>query len=246
MKEPNEKRPILPSSPPKPSNDNEDSIFEPNSLRVKQSLLDLLNGESAKMTAALQNPANHERIIRAAKKAPAKIAELEKEAGMHAIFGPSGAVSEETVESMLGEKLPEEERDPSKLEMLSGVHIVPPGEIVIIEGVNEPAAPLPWWKRALNRILHYIGASVFLATPIPNMQLQKCTIRVEGQVMTIRCDSSQVCPAGWHLDTWWAYVPREDGELIQTMFGYGPAVKNSCKQGAGGVIFPAKDTQVLP
>ena len=231
MKEPEEKAPTSPNLPQKRSNDNDDSVFEPNSVQVKRSFLDLLNGESEKMTAALQNPANHEAIIRASREAPAKIAELEKETGMRAIFGPGAAVSKETVEQMLGEKLPEEMPHRRRIEE-------------ILAEANAMVKILPWWKRALNRILYYIGVSLYIVTPIPNMQLQKCMMRVESQVMTIRCDSSRVCPEGYHLDTWWAYVPRQDGELIQTMFGYGPAVKNSCQKGSGPV--PAKDIQVLP
>jgi hypothetical protein len=66
-----------------------------NPRRVSQDFLDLLNAESAKMTAALQNPANWGGIMRAAQV-------LRKRADMQAIdrAGQGGAVSQAEVESL--------------------------------------------------------------------------------------------------------------------------------------------------
>lgn len=86
-----------------------ESIFEPGSMRVKQSFLDVLNGESNKMTAALQNPANFGRIMQAAKEAPEAIRKMEAHMGI----GPAGkvgkreAISRGTAEATVGEELPE-------------------------------------------------------------------------------------------------------------------------------------------
>jgi hypothetical protein len=76
--------------------------------RLSQDFLDLLNGESAKMSAALQNPANWPAIQQAAREAPAKIAELEREMGLKepaGKIGPMEAISRQEVERMLDERL---------------------------------------------------------------------------------------------------------------------------------------------
>lgn len=65
--------------------------------RVSQDFLDILNDESAKMSAALQNPSNWEGLQRAARQAPAKIAEIEHEMEIGHVghIGPVEAFSEE-------------------------------------------------------------------------------------------------------------------------------------------------------
>jgi hypothetical protein len=220
-------------------------IFDPNQPgRVSQNFLDLLNGESEKMSAALQNPDNWPAIQRAAREAPAKIAELEKEVGIHAIFGPGGAVSRETAQTMLGEKLPERiemKRNPEK----RSLHDILDHELGNVTDADiQEMFPLPWWKRVVNRVLYYVGASLFsaLLMPVPNMQLQTCLARFDGSVMEVRCDSSRVCPPGYHLDT---HLNRFDGGAdLSALFGYGD-VKNTCLLGAV-VHQPNQVMEVLP
>jgi hypothetical protein len=78
-------------------------------MRVKKSFLDMLNRESGKMTAALQEPSNWPRIRRAAKEAPEAIAKMEAEMGISPAgkIGGMEAVSRGTAEKVLGEELPE-------------------------------------------------------------------------------------------------------------------------------------------
>lgn len=68
----------------------EESIFDPGTTKVKDSFLDMLNGESAKMTAALQNSANWPGIMAAAKGAPKKIREMEAAMGLKHPAGKIG------------------------------------------------------------------------------------------------------------------------------------------------------------
>jgi hypothetical protein len=103
---------------------------------------------------------------------------------------------------------------------------------------------MPWWKRMIKRIASSIGASVFAATllPVPNMQLQKCIARFDGSIMEVRCDSSQVCPPGYHLDS---YLERfSGGGDLSELFGYGD-VKNTCALGMP-VHQPSQVMEVLP
>jgi hypothetical protein len=232
---PPQKNPTSLPSPKPLSDDRPMEIFDPNQPgRVSQNFLDLLNGESAKMSAALQSPDNWPAIQRAAREAPAKIAELEKEVGIHAIFGPGGAVSRETAQTMLGEKLPEGPIPQPRIVSRTPLH----------ELIHKAEARKPWWKRMLKRLARAVGASAFsaLLMPVPNMQLQTCLARFDGAVMEVRCDSSRVCPPGYHLDT---HLNRFDGGAdLSTLFGYGD-VKNTCLLGAV-VHQPNQVMEVLP
>lgn len=89
---------------------NEDSIFEPGSTKVKQSFLDILNGESSRVSSYLGNSGNWPAIMKAAKEAPEAIAKMEKGLGIKSPAGKIGAmeaVSRGTASSNLGEELPE-------------------------------------------------------------------------------------------------------------------------------------------
>lgn len=71
----------------------EESIFDPGTTKVKDSFLDMLDGESAKMTGALQNSANWPGIMAAAKEAPNKIREMEAAMGLKRPAGKIGEFS---------------------------------------------------------------------------------------------------------------------------------------------------------
>ena len=65
--------------------------------------------------------------------------------------------------------------------------------------------------------------------PEPDLSKQDCTVRTAGpEVLEIRCDSSRVCPPGWHLRT--VMVHPLTGPTLQEILGYGDAneVVNSC------------------
>lgn len=73
--------------------------------------------------------------------------------------------------------------------------------------------------------------------PEPDLSLQRCWVAARGDVMTIRCDSSNVCPHGWHLHT--DFLNPLTAQNIQNVLGYGDAreVVNSCVPSAapGGI-----------
>jgi len=207
-------------------------LFEPASDRVSQSFLDLLNAESDKMSAALQNPDNWPGIQRAAREAPAAITVLEEQMGIYlkGKVGHGEAIARDEAERTLG-------------------HPLPDAPLVSLPKVRR-GANVPWWKRVLRRIARTLSASLFsvaVAAPIPNMQAQKCMMRIDGSVIEVRCDTFPVCPPGWHLDIWWAYAPRESDVLIPALFGYGDSklVRDTCQPGTSGHM-PARSVEVVP
>lgn len=69
--------------------------------------------------------------------------------------------------------------------------------------------------------------------PTPNLSLQKCTVEMAGDTLTIVCDSSKVCPPGWHLHT-----QLRDGlnnRTVGLLIGYGDKgeATNSCEWQSG-------------
>jgi len=67
-----------------------------------------------------------------------------------------------------------------------------------------------------------------LPPPAPRIDRQNCVTRTHGNILTIRCDSSRVCPPGWHLHT--DMVEPLTGRTISQLLGYGDPseVTNSC------------------
>jgi hypothetical protein len=192
-------------------------------MQVSQSFLDLLNGESEKMTAALQNPANHDRIIKAG-------CEAEIHLGVSPFsIVPGGAVPQAEAERILGERLPPE-------------HIYP----AIGGAVTVEVLPDPWWKRILNRIFRAVGMSLFAAAilgPTPQLQLQQCNMTIKGNVITVRCDSSKVCPPGYALQT--LYSDNLNGSNLSEVFGFGDAFNECLKTHAIRKITQST-TELLP
>ena len=99
-----------------------------------------------------------------------------------------------------------------------------------------------WW---LTLLVAMFAASLVVAryahayqgsgfdTPSPNLSLQKCTVEMSGDLLTIVCDSSKVCPPGWHLHT-----QLRDGlnnRTVGLLIGYGDKSEatNSCEWNSG-------------
>ena len=99
--------------------------------------------------------------------------------------------------------------------------------------------------RAGKALLKKLGAGLFavgLATPTPQLQLQRCTVQMTGSLMVVTCDSSKVCPKGYALDTWLDQTP--DGTALSSYFGYGSNAHNSCLP--AGKPHTHKIVEVLP
>lgn len=67
-----------------------------------------------------------------------------------------------------------------------------------------------------------------IAAPVPNLSAQACTVRSHGESLTVTCDSSTVCPPGWHLFT--RLLDPAAAGSIEVIFGYGSPqeVENTC------------------
>jgi hypothetical protein len=171
-------------------------VFERGTLRVSQAFLDVLNGESEKMSAALQNPDNWPGIQRAAKEAQGKIREFEREMGI-----------EKPIREISSADLDE-----------------------IDELVRKANAPAPWYARLWRWLHELVPVCLVLGAlaPLPNMQAQTCGVRIAGNSTMLICDSSRVCPSGYHLFTQLKENPPPSrwGEL----FGFGDQalVENTC------------------
>lgn len=57
------------------------------------------------------------------------------------------------------------------------------------------------------------------ATPKPDLSAQTCEVRAHGQSLTVTCESSAVCPPGYHLFT--RILDPAAAGSIDVMFGYG-------------------------
>ena len=296
------KRSCTPSLPAPTDKKDGGTIFKHLSTRVSQAFLDLLNAESGKMSAALQNPANHERIKQAAKEAPAAIAQMlgGKNVGASGGYiGRGGAVSQSeafrTLESpqavadeMYSRGIPadfkpaeEAVREISDIEQvvreaLKTVGLEEPAlrkyddELMreILEDANagvaqleEPSirnrqvagsTPAASSKSRLPLIVAAIVAFAIaivatwyalaraqqqvLETPIPDLTLQECRTSTTRDTLTIVCDSTHVCPHGWHLHT--ILVKGLTNENLGELLGYGDAneVLNSCRLNSLGQV----------
>jgi hypothetical protein len=202
------------------------SIFEAGTDRVSQDFLDLLNGESTKMTMALQNQNNWPGIMEAANELRGKLPEVERQMGVQGDIGPM------EISESVSTPIPTQPAAPPEAPPYIDVGEREKIKALLLEA-NQYRDDHPRRRHLLIRMgkalvkkLAGFSFVVLAAAPLPQMQLQRCTYQMLDSVMTVRCDSSKVCPAGYALDTWLDYNP--DGTALSSVFGYGSNAHNSC------------------
>lgn len=199
-------------------------------FRLPQSFLDLLDAESAKMTAALEKPGNFDRIIAASKEAPAKIAALEHELGIKQPAGKIGEIEKAPLGAMreqrrLDEIIEEASRTDPRYEV---------ARITKSQALGVGALPSErahsWRSKLISAAIGcvFVVSAIAIcsaiahcqsATPKPDLSAQTCEVRAHGQSLTVTCDSSAVCPQGYHLFT--RILDPAAAGSIDVMFGYG-------------------------
>lgn len=103
------------------------------------------------------------------------------------------------------------------------------------------SSTLRWLGRSL---LKRFGLMALLAgAPIPQMQLQHCQISRQGSLAQITCDSRDVCPPGFVLETTWDGDWPDRGDQLMKVMGYGPDVENTCARPEG---YGRKVNQLIP
>lgn len=255
----------------------ETGIFEPGTMRVNQSFLDLLNGESEKMTAHLQNPDNWPGVMRAARELKGKLPELEREIGIHAEIGPIEEATHTEVERLLGGGAPRtiepenivvhdfRQRTAERVvheavdAFRASKGLTPRDwnggdaslgdaealDAILADANDAPQAKKEGMMRWLGRgLLKRLGFLALLAgAPIPQMQLQHCQISRQGSLAQITCDSRDVCPPGFVLETTWDGDWPDRGDQLMKVMGYGPDAENTCARPEG---YGRKVNQLIP